>query len=301
MKLGLALGGGTLRGTAHIGVLEVLSEAGIKPDMIAGTSAGAVVASLYAHGLAPSTLKRLAKSFKGRELIDWTTSAFDVLKLIARLPFHYAGLAKNWDRLLPQGLIRGSNFERYLNQLFSLPPAHQKIPLFITAVDIVTAESVLFTDYARFRSYAPEGYVYLPIEDRGACVRASCSLPGLFTPRVIDGRSLVDGAVRTNIPAEVLIHAGCDKVIVVDLHETEMKHVTKAPKTFFDVFMRSLDIMQDEIISLQLMDENVFAIKPMMKNVTFTSFDKIDYCIEQGRKATLAKIEELKAYLRPRH
>lgn len=297
MKLGLALSGGTLRGSAHIGVLEALWEAGIRPDLIAGTSAGSVIASLYANGMSPATLRRIALGLRGRELIDWTTSAFDILKLIALLPLQYLGVTKDWTRLLPQGFVRGSNFERFLNQLFTLPPTHPKIPLFITAVDIVSAESIIFTDPLFARGYELGGWVYLPMKDKGACVRSSCSLPGLFTPRVIDGRSLVDGAVRMNIPAEVLVQAGCDKVIVVDLHDTEMKNVTEPPKTFLDVFMRGVDIMQSEIIALQLMDENVFSLQPVIKGVGFASFDKIAYCIEQGRQATLAKMDDLKAYL----
>ncbi|WP_157729481.1 patatin-like phospholipase family protein [Tumebacillus algifaecis] len=298
MKLGLALSGGTFRGTAHIGVLEALHEAGIKPDMVAGTSAGSVVAALYAHGLSPATIRKIALNFKGRDLIDWTTSTFDILKLLTLLPFQYFGLNKDWTRLLPQGLIRGTNFERYLNQLFTLPAAHAKIPLFITTVDIVTAESIIFTDPLFSRGYELGNWLFLPMLDKGACVRASCSLPGLFTPRVIDGRSLVDGAVRMNIPAEVLVHAGCDKVIVVDLHETEMKNVTEPPKTFLDMFMRGVDIMQNEIIALQLMDENVFALQPMIKGVGFTSFDKIEYCIELGRQEALNKMAALKKYLK---
>jgi NTE family protein len=298
VTLGLALSGGSLRGAAHIGVLETLLDASIQPDMIAGTSAGSVIASLYANGLSPATIERIALSFNGRELIDWTTSTRSVLRFLALLPLHYLGLSKDFTKWLPQGFIRGHNFERYLNQLFTLPAAHRKIPLFVTAVDIVSAESVIFTDPFYARHYEPKGLVFLPMHNKAACIRASCSLPGLFVPPVIDGRTLVDGAVRMNIPAEVLVHAGCDKVIVVDLHDAEMKNATEVPKTFLDVLMQSLHIMQDEIISRQLMDDNVFAIQPAIENVGFTSFDRIAYCIDQGRKAAQERLPELIRYLK---
>lgn len=79
MKLGIALSGGSLRGAAHIGVLDVLYEAGIRPDMIAGASAGSVVASLFAHGIHPKNIAKIAQSFPGRRLVDWTTSIWDAL------------------------------------------------------------------------------------------------------------------------------------------------------------------------------------------------------------------------------
>ncbi|MGZ4030856.1 MAG: patatin-like phospholipase family protein, partial [Tumebacillaceae bacterium] len=136
MKIGIALGGGTLRGAAHIGVLEVLQEAGIKPDMIAGSSAGSVVASLYAHGLHPAMIHKIATSFQGRKLIDWSRNLWDAMRFLSWLPFYMFGVAHDFTRWLPAGFVNGKRFEQYLHQLFTLPPTQQKIPLFVPTVDL---------------------------------------------------------------------------------------------------------------------------------------------------------------------
>ena len=296
MKLGIALSGGTLRGAAHIGVLEVLHEAGIRPDMIAGASAGSVVASLYAHGLHPQTIVKIALSFPGRRLVDWTASVWDAVRFLSNVPLFLFGLRKNVNRLLPLGFISGRNFEDYLDQLFLLPPAIPPTPLFVVAVDLYSAERIIFSDSLLPRYEVPET-VYLPMDRKAACVRASASMPGMFTPRLLNGRTLVDGAVRMNIPSDILFQAGCDKVIVVDLLQTEMQVEPGVLKTFFDVFNRSWDIMLNEITALKLQDEKLYAIQPTVEDVGWTSFDKVAYCIEQGRQAARNALPGIREYL----
>jgi len=295
VKLGLALSGGSLRGAAHIGVLEVLLENGIEPDMVAGTSAGSVVGSLFAHGLHPKTIHKIATSIRGKQLIDWTTNFWGAFSLVFRLPLYFFGLTHDFSKWFPEGFIRGQKFEQYLSELFNLPATRKQLPLFITAVDLHTAESLIFTNHMQPRYQVP-GCVYIPFEnDLVAAVRASCSMPGLFTPRQFGQRTLIDGAIRLNIPAELLFQAGCDKVIAIDLLRSEMSK--QSLSTFYDVMMRSWDIMTHEITALQLYDEKIFAIQPIIQDVGWTSFDKIEYCIEQGRQAALAALPELKKYI----
>jgi NTE family protein len=303
VKIGLALSGGTLRGTAHIGVLDMLQQAGIRPDMIAGTSAGSVIAALYAHGLPPTTLERIALSFRAHDLIDWTASAWDALGFLASLPLHLVGLRKDLSRSIPRGFLQGKKFEQYLSRLLELTPAHEPIPLYVTTVDLHSAESVIFTDgpmpkQADTRAYDAPGVVFLPMTraNRVACVRASCSMPSVFFPAVVDGRTCIDGAIRTNIPAELLFQAGCDKVIAVDLLKAEMSH--HATNTFFDVALRAWDIMVTDITSLRLSDDDVYLIQPAIQDVGWTSFDKIEYCIEQGRDAMRQALPKLQDYLK---
>jgi NTE family protein len=302
VKIGLALSGGTLRGTAHIGVLDVLQKAGIRPDMVAGTSAGSVIAALYAHGLPPATIERIALSFRPKDLIDWTANAWDALGFLASLPLYLVGLRKDLDRSIPLGFVRGQKMEHYLNRLLSLTPAHPAIPLYVTAVDLHSAESVIFTDgpvpkQTESRAYDAPGVVFLPMTqaNRAACLRASCSMPGVFVPAVVDGRTCIDGAIRTNIPAELLFQAGCDRVIAVDLLKAEMS--SHATNNFFDVALRAWDIMVTDITALRLSDDDVFLIQPAIRDVGWTSFDKIEYCIEQGRDTIRQALPKLREYL----
>ncbi|MGB8956066.1 MAG: patatin-like phospholipase family protein [Tumebacillaceae bacterium] len=296
MKLGIALSGGSLRGAAHIGVLDALYEAGIRPDMIAGASAGSVVASLYAHGIHPKNIAKIALSFPGRRLVDWTTSIWDALFFLANVPLFWSGMRSNFTKLLPLGFIRGQNFERYLDQLFLLPPTIPPTPLFVVAVDLYSTERIIFSDTLLPRYEVPET-VFLPMDRKSSCIRASASMPGVFTPCELNGRTLIDGAVRMNIPSDILFQAGCDKVIVVDLLQTEMNIKSGVLKTFFDVFNRSWDIMLNEMTALQLHDAKLYAIKPTVDDVGWTSFEKMAYCIEQGRIAATSALPEIRDYL----
>ncbi|HEU4964664.1 MAG TPA: patatin-like phospholipase family protein [Bacilli bacterium] len=306
MKIGVALSGGTLRGAAHIGVLMELQEAGIRPEMIAGTSAGSVVASMYAHGFHPKMIAKIAtQSFEGRQLIDWTTSLWDLVRFFGHLPLIFTGLSKNFERLLPIGFIAGRKFEEFLGRTFKLSPTQKPIPLLLSAVDLYSGETVVFRDSriadlhtGSYRSVGVKdpGTVILPLDDPITAVRCSCSMPGVFTPRKIDGRTLIDGAIRNNLPAELLYEAGCDKVIAVDLLNARMAPGTI--RTFFDVFMRAWDIMMNEITVMQLENENVFVLQPTIEDVGWTAFDKLDYCIEQGRQVVRDNLQEIQDYIK---
>jgi NTE family protein len=298
MKIGLALGGGTLRGAAHIGILEVLLEAGIRPDIIAGTSSGCVIASLYAHGISPLLMAKLAQSFPGHQLLDWATSTRDALRFLFHLPLLLFGLRIDLARFVPLGFVRGQKFEQYLQTLFQLTPTLPRTPLLVTTVDLYTAEAVIFTEGLDLRYELP-GTRFEPMtpSDKIACIRASCSMPGVFTPRQIGKRLLVDGAVRMLIPADILYQIGCDKVIVVDLLKPEMVHVNPV-RTFLDVLSRSWEIVANEYTVRQLQDDKLFPIQPNIENDNMTSFEKIEYYIERGRIAARTALPALREYLK---
>lgn len=118
-RIGLALGGGAARGFAHIGVLEVLQEQGIQPDLVVGTSAGSLVAALYASGKTPQELADLAQNLDESSLTDWM----------------FPGRA----------VMRGEALARFVrSQTGGLPIERMKIPLGIVATDLNTGQSILF-------------------------------------------------------------------------------------------------------------------------------------------------------------
>lgn len=118
-KLGLALGGGAARGFAHIGVIQVLEEAGLKPDFVAGTSAGSLVAALYAAGRNGAELERVALGMDESAITDWA----------------YPG----------RGLIRGESLARYVRTQTGGRPIEQlPLPLGIVATDLDSGAPVLF-------------------------------------------------------------------------------------------------------------------------------------------------------------
>ena len=176
-SVGLALGGGSARGWAHIGVIRALTEAGIDIDYIAGTSIGSVVGSVFAAG----NIKDLEEV---AVRLDW--------KQIAYL----------FDVVLPKsGLIDGKKVAGFVrNHLRKTNIEELPIPFCAVSTDLNTGDEVVIR----------EGDI---IE----AVRASISIPGIFTPVRSNGRVLVDGGLVNPVPVSVAREMGADFVIAVDL------------------------------------------------------------------------------------
>ena len=177
-KIGLALGSGSARGLAHLGVIRALSEAGIEVDYIAGTSIGALIGSIHAAG----KLDDLTATFR---VFDWkkTLSFFDVV-------------------LPKSGLIDGTRVaELVRNHIHAEAIEALPIPFAAVATDLTNGQEVVL--------------------DRGDvidAVRASISVPGIFTPHRSNGRILVDGGLSNPLPVCVARAMGADIVIAVDLN-----------------------------------------------------------------------------------
>ncbi len=198
-KIGLALSGGGGRGIAHIGVLAVLAEAGLVPDCVAGTSAGAAAGVLFCRGWSPEQMLRLVR---GLSLLD-----------LGR------------PRLRRLGLLDGTRFEELIRELIGdLSFADLSIPLAVVACDLLTGERVVL----RQGPLAP-------------AVRASCSIPGIFTPVEQEGRLLVDGGLVDHLPVSVAREMGADSVIAVDVHPPVPPG--RRPRNLFEVVIASYQIM----------------------------------------------------------
>ncbi|GAI40102.1 unnamed protein product, partial [marine sediment metagenome] len=177
-KIGLALSGGGARGLAHIGVLEVLQKEGIPIDMIAGTSAGALIGAIYARGKDANLIKNKVLG------LDWKR------------------LASLVDLALPRsGFIGGKKVTNLLREFIGgdIKFGDLKIPLTCVATDIITGEEVAIK----------EGSVL-------QAVRASISIPALFTVVKWKGRYLVDGGLVNPVPVSVLKEMGADFIIAVN-------------------------------------------------------------------------------------
>ena len=120
-KIGLALGGGAARGFAHVGVIQVLEEAGITPVLVTGTSAGSLVAALYASGKNGAQLQKVAETMEESTIADWT------------LPF------------FGRGVLRGEALAKYVNlQVGQKPIEAMPMPLGIVATDLNSGNDMLF-------------------------------------------------------------------------------------------------------------------------------------------------------------
>jgi NTE family protein len=179
-KIGLALGGGAARGFAHVGVIQVLEEAGIKPDFVVGTSAGSLVAALYASGKNGTQLQNVAETMEEAALTDWT------------LPF------------VSRGMLRGEALARYVSgQVGGKTIESFPLPLGIVATDLHSGQGVLFMR-----------------GDTATAVRASSAVPAVFQPVKIGTREYVDGGLVSPVPVRYARQMGAEVVIAVDISAT---------------------------------------------------------------------------------
>lgn len=176
-RIGLALGGGAARGFAHVGVIQVLEEAGIRPAMVAGTSAGSLVAAFYASGKSGKQLQHVAETMEEATMADWTLPLFN------------------------RGMLRGDALARYVNgQVGSRLIEDFPLPLGIVATDLNSGQSMLFQR-----------------GDTGTAVRASSAVPAVFQPVRISGRDYVDGGLVSPVPVRAARQMGAELIIAVDI------------------------------------------------------------------------------------
>ncbi|MGF1502219.1 MAG: patatin-like phospholipase family protein [Paracoccaceae bacterium] len=210
-RIGLVLGGGGAAGVAHVGVIQALEELGIRPDVVTGTSMGAIVGGLYAAGFSPDELGRAVTE------IDWANifndksdrSLLHPLRRDSRLdPLVQSdlpiGLSANGISV-DAGVIDAVKLSLTLRRLAARAEGisdfdELPIPFRAIATDLVTGEPVV-----------------LGTGDLSRAIRASMSIPGLFPPVEIDGRVLVDGGVVNNLPMDVARALGADVLIVSNI------------------------------------------------------------------------------------
>jgi NTE family protein len=176
-RIGVALGGGSARGYAHIGVLSALERRGLRPDVLVGTSFGAVIGALYALGHSPAQLREDAERMRRR----------DVLPRIVDLGIHQGAL------------FAGRRLEAYFHDLVGDARIEElQRTLAVVATDVDTGERVVLRSGPLARA-----------------LRASASLPGLFAPVAWEGRRLIDGGIGAPVPLSTLEGFGVDVALGV--------------------------------------------------------------------------------------
>ena len=171
------MGGGAARGFAHVGVIAVLEEAGLRPSVLVGTSAGSLVAALYASGKTSAQLQQTALNMEEVAITDWMLPIFG------------------------RGMFRGEALSRYVNDLVAgRLIENMAIPLGIVATDLNSGQAVLFQR-----------------GDTGLAVRASSAVPAVFVPVKINGREYVDGGLVSPVPVRFARQMGAELVIAVDI------------------------------------------------------------------------------------
>ena len=280
-KIGLVLSGGGAKGFAHIGVLKVLEEAGVKVDYIAGTSMGAVIGGLYASGysatqidsifyntdfdeLLQDYIPRSSKSFyeKRNDQMYALTLPFDKLKIgvpiaLSKGMYNYNLLSKLTHKV------------RHVRDFNKLP-----IPFLCIATDIEKGEQVILK----------EGYL-------AQAMLASSAFPSLFSPVEIDGKLLIDGGVVNNYPVEEIRKMGADIVIGVDVQDDLKDRNSLKDATRILVQITNLDMIKIMKDKQKLTD---IYIKPEVSDYGVISFNEGQEIVKKGEEAAFGVSQQLK-------
>jgi NTE family protein len=259
-KIGIAFGAGGARGIAHLLMIEAIEELGLKPSVISGSSIGAVVGAYYAAGF---------NSKEMREILDQllnpkSDSVFDFL-----LKSDFIKLFSMFDpQFIKSGFIKGAKFQKFLKSHLKTSTFEElKIPLRISTTDYWKKEEVVFDK-----------------GDLPLAIRASYSIPGLFTPIKIRNRILIDGGAVNPLPFD-LIKKQCDITIAIDITSFHTMNAQEIPTTFDSVFT-TYQIMQNSIIQEKLkFGKPDIYIKPKIYDVRVFDFAKADSIFEQAKPA----------------
>jgi NTE family protein len=303
-RIGLALGSGAARGWSHIGVIDALTEAGIEPEIVCGTSMGALIGAAYVAGRLPD-LRQWAEAASWREIVP----LLDV-------------------RLAGGGLIDARLVVDFLRKLGIEAPIESYAKKYAAvATDFVTGREI----------WLQSG----PILD---AVRGSIALPGFISPAEIDGRWLIDGGLVNPVPVSLCRALGADVIIAVNLNgdllgqrpdnpprekpvssdpatpgeflgrmltdfpaaareqatQIAMRLLPQGPSTpgYFDVLNNSINIMQDQITRARLAGEPPhIMLTPRLQNISVLEFTKAKEAFAEGRACVEHALPMLRRYL----
>ena len=283
LRFGLALGGGGLKGLAHIGVLQVLAENELFPDCIAGTSAGSIVAALYASGISPIKMEEIVTSLAPHDYIDYNITG--LIKYVLGL------LLPKYDYSL-DGLIVGEKIENLVYEWTGGKKIGEAgLPTAIIACDIDSGQKIIFTNQALVK---PEGQMIISNVRLSEAVRSSISIPVTFVPKEFRGMKMVDGGLKDIVPAMVTRSMGAEYVLGINLGiENYATDVSGIPQ----IIGRTLDIL---IYETSATEEDFFAdmlLHPEVPDVGLTDLKEAAKIIRAGRRVMRENLSQLKQQL----
>lgn len=283
MKIGIALSGGGIRGIAHAGVLKALETNDIKIDAIGGTSAGSMVATLYAIGYSPYYIYVLFKRY-AREIASINSKI--IVNGIKEFAFK--------KEIKLRGLKEGNTLEDAYNNLAEKKGIKTlkdiKMPLVVPAVDLLDAKEYIFTNII------PKGEKnnsrYITDVEIGKAVRASSSFPAVFSPYEFNEHLFMDGGALNNIPADEVRKQGVDKVISVKFQSDPIDKTSNV----MDIVMKTIDIMGSKI-SEKSLERSDYVLDVSTDKTGLLDIEKVDKCYKFGYDAVINKIDEIRESL----
>jgi NTE family protein len=261
----LVLGGGGMKGLAHVGVLEALLERGLKPAQIVGSSVGSLVGAAWAAGKSIPELKDIAVNLKRKDV------------------FQIAHADMAFKRMRSPALFRREPLEALITRLVGdVEFSDLDIPVIINTVDINSGMQVL---------WGLPGLDDIPVCD---AVFASCALPGYLPPHEIQGRFYVDGATLDNLPISAGRAVDTELIFAVDVSASSTLREDTQDEGFAAVFGRATEIAMQVLLEQRLRSWTtppVYYIHPRVEHVSMFSFDHLREVVEEGHRSTIDALD----------
>jgi NTE family protein len=267
-RIGLALGSGGARGLAHIKILEAFEELQIKPNIISGTSIGAIIGAVYAAGISAKEMQEIVYDiiFKKNGRFWEIHKRSDFMKMFDFID----------PKFRSAGLIKGERFIKYLGSKIGAETFEElEIPLKIVSTNYWTKEQIILDKGDLLQS-----------------IRASYSLPGLFFPTRLNDMILIDGGMVNPLPFDI-IKEDCDITVAVDVSAKKTLQEQEMPPSY-EVLFSAFQIMQNSIVQAKLNYEQPdIQIYTNIADIRVHEFQKAEHILEEAEKAK----DELKAKL----
>lgn len=282
MKLGIAFSGGGARAAAQLGIVKALHEAGIVPTIFTGTSGGSICATLMALGIKPDVAIALFK--QTHNIID--VAYGEILKGI-------------FTKAKIEGLVKGDKLEQALNQIFDGNTMRNVIyPYAVVSTDINSGQQIIFSNIVKPNDSSlitDDSYFWYSGWNHNLheIVRASCSFPGVFIPKLYYNHRLVDGGLTNNLPADIAKALGADKVIGISLANQPYVAQTGG---IISILSRSFDIIFDRDEDNSNKDIDVY-LNPDVDSIGLFDTEDIDIVYTIGYTYGKAHMTEIKTKL----
>jgi NTE family protein len=287
-KLALVLSGGGARGAAHIGVLKVLEEAHVKPDLIVGTSMGSIVGGLYAAGYSAAQIEGILKGTDWKQIfvdkVDRTDRSYrrkqdDATFLIPlRLRF------KGWKPYMPPSLLGGQRMALLLRSLE------------IQSTGVEDFDRLTIPFRAVGANLADGQAVVIEGGSLATAQRASMAIAGLFPPVEIDGIKLIDGGAAANLPIGIAQALGAERVIAVDI--TSPLGDIESLGSLVQIYNQWTGYITEgnRREDLKRLRPEDLIIQPDLGDISFIGFDRAPEAMAIGEEAARKAIPDLKRF-----
>ncbi len=270
-RIALVLGGGALKGFAHIGALRALAEAGVVPTVFAGSSIGALIAAAAAAGVPIERMEDRARRMRRRDLFRINHMGMLLDRMQSRSIYMEAPLRALCDEIVPQG-----TFDELGRRLL------------VTSVDLERGIEVV---------WGTPGLTDVAMRD---AVYASCALPGFFPPGNVAGVPCVDGGTSDNLPVAIA-SLGVDAVIAIDVGMADMPRAEGiGQQGFASVFMRAAQIMSYTLQTRSLERWHgppMLLVRPPVSHISWFSFQHTEELLNAGYQSTRTALTELDGVL----